>query len=189
MVHSLLSVSHNHIWYQYHCISILACSTCSGLFQFLVCLDIASVPVFRWYAFEFLWCRPHVVGPCSQSFSGRVWIKWCDRETKLFLTSGVCLQTIDCMWNDWELLSSFLSRWGSPSDTRLCNISKEIYIRNICWSQTSGYGAARFVQSWVKFAYVCWPFPHRTLIFRRRVAECKSCCFDGCWLGSPFCIW
>ena len=22
-------------------------------------------------------------------------------------------------------------------------------------------------------------------IFRRRVAECKSCYFDGCWLGSP----
>ena len=53
------------------------------------------------------------------------------------------------------LLSSFLSRCGSPSDTRWCNTSKELYILNRCWSQTSYYGAAHLVQSWVKFAYVC----------------------------------
>ena len=53
------------------------------------------------------------------------------------------------------LRSSFLSRCGGPSDTRLCNITKQIYILNRCWSQTSCHGPARFVQSWVKFAYVC----------------------------------
>ena len=77
------------------------------------------------------------------------------------------------------LFFSFLSRCGSPSDTRWCNTSKEIYILNRCWSQTSCYGAVCFVQYLVKFAYVFRPFSHMTRIFRRRVAECKSCCFDG----------
>ena len=38
-----VSSPHNQIWCQQHCISILACSTCSGPFQFLVCLVISSV--------------------------------------------------------------------------------------------------------------------------------------------------
>ena len=51
-------------------------------------------------------------------------------------------------------LSSFLSRCRSHSHTRWRNTSKEIYILFKCWSPTSCYGAACFVQSWVKFAYV-----------------------------------
>ena len=57
------------------------------------------------------------------------------------------------------LFSSFLSRCGIPSDTRWCNTSKEIYILIRCWSQTSCYGAARFVQSWVNLL-TCFDLAH-----------------------------
>ena len=89
-----------------------------------------------------------------------------------FMTSGVCLHARNYIGNAWDLLSVFLL--SCQDDTRWCNTSKEIYIFNRCWSQTSCYGAARFVQSWVKFAYLCWPFQHRTCIFRGSVAECKA---------------
>ena len=79
------------------------------------------------------------------------------------------------------LLSAFLSRCASPSDTRWCNTSKEINILNICWSQTSCYGAALFIQSWVKFAYVFRPFPPRA-----RVEEMLFCWFLAC--PPPVCI-
>ena len=39
-------VSRWSIFSQHHCIFILACSTCSGPFQLLVCLDISSVTIY-----------------------------------------------------------------------------------------------------------------------------------------------
>ena len=67
-----------------------------------------------------------------------------------FLTSGVCLQARDCIGNALDLLSAFffLVEMGGAMPARIYTLSIDVGL-------TSCYGAARFVQSWVKFAYVC----------------------------------
>ena len=96
------------------------------------------------------------------SFCGtdrRWWVHALSHSAGAFLSSGVTECTklfldfrrlFTCSWLYREclgssvcsLFSSFLSRYGSPSDTRWCNTSKEIYILNRCSSQTSCYGPA-----------------------------------------------